>query len=286
MSKELDKDIVAKLKEAFPKVLPDSSSLFFATEANPIKSYQGLRRVLDVTTAVGNRKCYLALVKHLAGDSEPADLSEGPYSYTIEASPKTFTIKDIDTLQKETFKYSLKDKENPLVEFAKFNTVAEPDWAYMSSELAGAFVNVTITYDPSEHRTALLAHNGSVQLTSGNFTFNVINGKDKEGNQTIDAGNTSKVPTVNGTYTVPVPVVTLSIIGNDTVVEGEEYSFDVRAEGGAANNTVVKVNGVVNNKYKVTATLPSIQIEATASNAEKVTKTVTVTPKPVPEETE
>ncbi|WYA83409.1 hypothetical protein vBPMCPL1_0017 [Proteus phage vB_PMC-PL1] len=157
MSKEIDKDIIAKLKEAFPEGLPDSSSLFFATEANPIKSYQELRRALGVTTAVGNRKCYKALM-------------------------------------------ALLDVEDPV----------EPE------------------------------------------------------------------PTK----------VTLKIIGNDTVVEGEEYSFDVRAEGGAANNTVVKVNGVVNNKYKVVAELPTITIEATASNADKVTKVVTVEAKPLPEETE
>lgn len=159
MSKEIDKDIIAKLKEAFPEGLPDSSSLFFATEANPITSYQELRRALGVTTAVGNRKCYKALM-------------------------------------------ALLDVEDPV----------EPE---------------------------------------------------------------------------PEPTkVTLKIIGNDTVVEGEEYSFDVRAEGGAANNTVVKVNGVVNNKYKVVAELPTITIEATASNADKVTKVVTVEAKPLPEETE
>lgn len=163
MPKELDKDIVAKLKEAFPKGLPDSSSLFFATEANPIKSYQELRRVLDVTTAVGNRKCYKTLMALLNTDA-PVDPEPEP----------------------------------------------EPE------------------------------------------------------------------PTK----------VTLKIIGNDIVVEGEEYSFDVRAEGGAANNTVVKVNGVVNNKYKVVAELPTITIEATASNADKVTKVVTVEAKPLPEETE
>lgn len=157
MSKEIDKDIIAKLKEAFPEGLPDSSSLFFATEANPIKSYQELRRALGVTTAVGNRKCYKALM-------------------------------------------ALLDIEDP-----------------------------------------------------------------------VEPGPTK---------------VTLSIVGNDTVVEGEEYSFDVSAEGGTANNIVVKVNEVINSNYKVTATLPSIQIEASASNAEKVTKTVTVTPKPVPEEAE